>query len=114
MHTWLFCDGRVNDNNDTSSDDNHYGDNDQHAPVGRVQVFLRAEFRQLVIQMFVGLLYRVLTMRSNYDDHKQHGYCDGHNNLRDSSISHSNGDNGHKGPTHFHDSAAAGLQVLVC
>jgi len=114
MHTWLFCDGGVNDNNDTSSDDDHYSDNDQHAPVERVQVFLRKEFRQLVVQMFVGLLYRVLTMPgSNYDDHKQHGY-EGHSSLRDSSISHVDDNNGCKGPTHFHDSVAAGLQVLVC
>merc|ERR1711876_102005 len=84
MRTWHFSDGRANDNNAFSSDDNHNGDGDQHdeTPVGRMQVFLRAEFRQLVVQMFVGLLYRVLTMCSNYDD--------------------------------FHDSTAAGLQVLVC
>jgi len=117
MHTWHFYDGGFNDNEDNSSDDNHDRDDDQHVepPVGRVQVFLRTEFGQLVVQMFVGLLYRVLTMFSKYDDHQQHcfsnGYCDDHSNLRDSSRSHNSDNNGYK---HFHDSVAAGLQVLVC
>jgi len=103
MRTWHFSDGRANDNNAFSSDDNHNGDGDQHdeTPVGRMQVFLRAEFRQLVVQMFVGLLYRVLTMCSNYAE--QHclsdGYYDGYGNLSDSN---------------FHEIIAAGLQVLVC
>lgn len=125
MHTWHFCNGGDNDD-DNTSDDNHYGDNN-----GRVQVFLRTEFGQLVIQMFMGLLYRVLTMRSkhynyqqpgeydsysqlhNYDDNQQHGEYDGHSNLSDISISHSSDNNGNKRPTRFHDSVAAGLQVLV-
>jgi len=103
MRTWHFSDTGANYNNDTSSDDHHDGDDDQHVdiPAWRVQVLLCAEFGQLVIQMYVGLLHRVCTMCSNYAE--QHclsdGYYDGHGNLCDSN---------------FHAITAADLQVLVC
>jgi hypothetical protein len=45
------------------------GDNDD-TPVGRMQVILCAELGQLVVQMFMGLLYRVSAMHSN--NHQQH------------------------------------------
>jgi len=74
VHSWRFSDtssdttavnddtSAVNDNDDydTSIDDNadnHFNE--------RVQAFLRAELRQLVVQMLMGLLQRVFAMHGS-------------------------------------------------
>jgi len=81
---------------DTCSDtgfDTVAGDNDD-TPVGRMQVILCAELGQLVVQMFMGLLYRVSAMHCN--NHQQHD-------------SLSNGDHHH----HHHHYSCSNLQALV-
>jgi len=83
MLSWHFSDTSAGDtcsdtgsdtgsdtSSDTGSDTGHdTDDNDasQHidTPGGRMQVILRAELGQLVVQVFMGLLYRVSAMHSN-------------------------------------------------
>jgi len=88
---------------DTSSGNNDNDDNtsryDKHidTPAERVQVVLRAELRQLVIQMFMVLLQRLFAVHGN-----SHQYNNGHCNLGDYHLNY------------FHDSIASALQAVVC
>lgn len=79
-------------------DDQHGDKDDQHIDTrfGRVQVLLRTELGQLVVQMFMGLLYGVPTMCRNHNcnHHDHNGFCNNPISAYNSSIS-------------------AGLQVLV-
>jgi len=100
-------DDDAEDDNDASSDDDH----EQHAETGRVQALLRAELGQLVVQMHMGLLYRVLAMYNN--DQQQHCFSNGHydGNLRGNNLLIGNGE--HDRSTCFHNSTAAGVQAGV-
>jgi len=104
VHSWRFGSdtGASADNDDTSAvnddddDDTSRDDNaDDHVNT-RVQAFLRAELRQLVVQMLMVLLQRVFAMRSN--NHQQHDSpSNDYNNL-----------------LHSGYSITWGLQALVC
>jgi len=96
-------DGTSNDDDATSNDNDH----EQYVWTGGVQALLRTELGQLVIQVHLGLLWRVSRMCN--DNHRQHYFGDRHDD-------HSNlhgYNNQHNRPTYFHDAAATGLQALV-
>lgn len=121
VRTRHVSDDGASDIDNNPREDCNCDDNDnQHVNTqfGSVQVVLRAELGQLVVQMLVGLLCGMPTMCNNFGDNQQHfhthGYLDGHVDLRDNSGSHSYHNDVWNKPTHFHHSTAAGLQVLVC
>lgn len=111
VHSWRFSDtSAVNDDtsavNDDDGDDTSRDDNaDEHvdARVERVQAFLRAELRQLVVQMFMVLLQRLFSVHNQQHDSLCNCYnC--HCNLADN----------HHIILHSGHSIAFGMQALVC
>merc|ERR1719151_549418 len=65
VHSWPCPDTGAAD--DSDDDDTFSDDDNQHADnaAWRVHVFLCTELRQLVVQMFMVLLQRVLALHSN-------------------------------------------------
>jgi len=97
----------ASNNHASSRDDDH----EQHAEPRGVQALLRTELGQLVVQVHVGLLWRLPAMCNN--DRRQHCHNNGSGNLRDNNPVLVNSEHDRNKPTSFHDAIAAYLQVLV-
>jgi len=84
VHSWRFSDtssdttavnddtSAVNDNDDYDTSIDHNADNHFNE---RVQAFLRAELRQLVVQMLMGLLQRVFAMHDSFSNDYNSIHC---------------------------------------
>jgi len=110
VHSWRLSDtgtvnndtSAVNDDRDNISRDNN-ADEHADARVERVQAFLRAKLRQLVVQMFMVLLQRLLAVHNQHDC-----LCNCYNNCQ------CNLGDDHHIILHSGHSIAFGMQALVC
>lgn len=112
MRTWRSSDASAHNDAATSLVDDK---DDQHLDTqdGRVQVLLRAELGQLVVQMFLGLLHGMPRMRVDDNRDNKNHFNNGNNNAYTSRNYCHDVNNVYTSRKYCHDVIGAAVQALV-